>query len=82
MTDTPRPSAPSWVTSLGALVALVVAALSYASVDGAQREAQRRTDDALRQLHQAQDDQRKELKDDLRHEVQVACHCTTGDRGP
>jgi len=74
--------APSWVTSLGALVALVTSAAGFLRENGAQAEAQRRTDAADRRVEQqldrvwdAQRANRAEITTSLRREIDLACAC-------
>ena len=61
-----RDRSPGWITSLGALVALVLAGIDLASDYGANREA----------IHRLTDSQR-ELKSDVRRELDLACACCT-----
>lgn len=75
---------PFWITSLGALVALAISAAGFFSESGAQADAQRRTDQSERRveneldrLRDAQRNNRHEISDNLRREIDLACRCCT-----
>lgn len=75
-------SPPSWITSLGALVALATAAYGLVREGGVQAEGLRRTDEGTRRVEQRldllRDAQRMERLDavaSLRREIDFACAC-------
>lgn len=62
---------PSWITSAGALVALAASAAGFLVQEGAQREAQRRTDHQLERVERAID----KSQTGLQREIDLACAC-------